>query len=318
MKSIAVVMVGYSRPDKLSMSLGRLAQCEGVAECECYLFLDYPFRDGDSGLCEQMYTVAKTMRDTLLPNLVVVRRERNYGVPGNLISAITETFKIHDAVIFFEDDVLVSRTFISYMINALKMYEHDKRIFCINGYQMPMLHVPKYYKRTHDIYLSPRNSAWGFGIWKSRWENVDFSMSDWASFRRSNENMNRLQVAGCDVESMIDAQLAGRIHTWDVQCTYHMAKNNMFAIEPCFSMTKNIGFGKDGFHCSQNEPLYLRQRYYNFNPKLESDLPVCNAIIKQFRYCLVNPTFVGRIYRKIIRALMSFSNMNLDPIDLKV
>ena len=84
------------------------------------------------------------------------------------------------------------------------MYEDDKRIFCINGYQMPMLDIPKHYKRMHDIYLSPRNSAWGFGTWKNRWEAVDFSMGDWASFSSSSENLRRLQIAGYDVENMIN------------------------------------------------------------------------------------------------------------------
>ena len=312
----AVVSIGYSRFQTLEKSLFRLSQCEGVMEHDCYLYLDAPCREEDRVACDQMYTTAIGIKKHLLPHLQIVRREKNYGVPGNLISAISSTIDGYGKVIFFEDDVLVSKSFLSFMDVALDFYEGDARIFCINGYQIPYLNIPRSYP--FDVYLNPRNMAWGFGIWKDRWSKVDFAMTDWAGFKQNASNMKKLIQAGEDLPSMIESQLAGKIRTWDVQCSYHMVKSGLYAVEPRYGMTKNIGFGMaSGVHCGKPDPILATQRYYNFKPRLCAGLQPDKDLLKLFRHSLIDFRIHGRILRRVKRMLRRWGAPNNEPIEVE-
>ena len=294
-----VVMIGYSRVATLARSLTCLSKCESVGERPLLLYLDAPYREEDRQDCERMYLAACDIRATILPGLQVIRREKNYGVPGNLLAAVRENLDQYGSVIFFEDDVCVSRTFLTYMDQALSFYENDNRIFCINGYKSPYISVPRSYP--YDIYLTPRNMAWGFGVWKDRWDRVDFAMSDWDEFKSDNGKLNSLRGAGCDLESLIESQLSGRVHTWDVQCTYHMVKNGLYAIEPRWSMTRNIGFGVGGLHCSRRIAAFSRQRFYDFHPMLLRDIKTDESLLKQIRFSHNDPRLYSRLIRKLKR-----------------
>lgn len=312
----AVVTIGYSRCFTLEKSLERLAECFGVNEHDCYLFLDAPYRACDYEKCEKMAAVAETVRRKCIPQLKIIQRERNYGVPGNLIAAITETLKRYESVVFFEDDVLVSRTFLKYMDHALDLYRNDDRIFCINGFKSPYLTIPKQY--SFDVYLNPRNMAWGFGVWANRWNKVDFGMSDWGEFSKDSTNLAKLDYAGCDIKGLIESQLKGNVHTWDVQCSYHMVKNSLYAVEPRYSLTKNIGFGENGgVHCGRTDAVLSAMKYYNFLPDLPRSLDVSATLLDRFKNSTMDFSIAGRVVRKLRRVVSLFGRCNNVPCEVK-
>lgn len=296
-----VAMVGYSRGWTLSRSLDRIAECAGVQDRDIYLYLDAPGCDEDVPACDEMRQVAEAKRATALPRLHVIRRMRNYGVPGNIIGAITEVVNRFGRVIFLEDDVCVSRTFLTYMDEALDLYEADARIFCINGHHPVTAVLPLFFR--DDVFLTLRNHAWGFGIWKDRWNAVDFEMRDWEVFKEDPRNLAKLTAAGCDLREMVEDQLAGRIHTWDVQCTFHMVQNGLFAVEPRRSMTKNIGFGENAVHCVSVEPYMMAARYYDFQPELPKHLTYHKSLTNSISHALVPQTLLERLHRKRLAIL---------------
>lgn len=310
-----VVMIGYTRVETLEKSIKRLSLCDGLNGRVLKLYLDAPYRPEDLVSCDEMYGTACILRDSILPQLQIIRREKNFGVPGNLLAAMRENLNLFGRVIFFEDDVCVSRTFLTFMDAALEKYEKDKRIFCINGYQSPYIHIPRDYMA--DVYLNPRNMAWGFGIWKDRWDEVDFEMRNWQEFCSDAQNVIRLNDAGVDLKGMIEAQLSDRIHTWDVQCSYHMVKNGLYAVEPRYGLTKNIGFGSGGVHCGVRNAALNFQRYYNFSPVLVESLMVDSRIVRQLKYACCDPRIVFRIVRKIKRIWWEFGPKFEDPLDVR-
>lgn len=309
-----IVTIGYSRYRTLQKSLTRLSECHGIEEHDCFLFLDAPYCESDCIACDRMIDVARQIKEQRIPNLQIIKRTHNYGVPGNLLSAISDVIERYGKIIFFEDDVLVSRTFLSYMDQALATYEKDKRIFCINGYKSPYLSVPRGY--SYDVYLNPRNMAWGFGTWKDRWSDVDFYMKDWAIFQSDTGKLSRLDSTGCDLRGLIEAQLSGIIHTWDVQCTYHMVKHNLYAIEPRYSLTKNIGFGiNGGVHCHRGDPVLEKQQFYDFMPCLPSSLRVDPILAQRFKNSIQDKRLIGRFIRKLKRYIAEFQSYHYEPKD---
>lgn len=275
-----VVMVGYSRAWTLRKSLKNLSECYGLGDRDIYFFQDAPCRSEDIPKAEAMHQVAVEAKNTILPHLTIVRREKNLGVPGNLLSAVRETMDRYGRIIFFEDDVLVSKTFVQYMDEGLKTYERDPRIFCVNGYVNKPYRIPSWYKR--DVYLNTRNSAWGWGSWKDRWDKVDFGLKNWEELKNDKAFLAKLHGAGCELYGTAEGVVSGRVKTWDVQCTVCMALNGLYAVDPRHNLTRNIGFGSEGVNCTGDIPN--RTKYYNFRPRCEANLEPIPELLRQFPY----------------------------------
>ena len=139
-------------------------------------------------------------------------------------------------------------------------------------------------------------------------------MSDYKDFVRDAKNVEAIDATGVGLRSMLDSQLAGNLHTWDIQCAYHMAKDRMWAVEPRLAMTKNIGFG-GGVHAKGGR-LYRGDpaKYWDFWPRLERDIKPDGRIVRQFRHAYFNPNVFVRIWKRVRKAIMMFSPLHDEPL----
>ena len=307
-----LAIFAFNRTGTLEKVLASLARCEnltGGGRRACYVFIDGARTDGshddDVAKVEAVRGLVERFRTTHFPTLRIVTRACNLGTAANIRQGVSQMLDQEGRVVVVEDDILVSRFFLDYMDEALEKYNDDPRIWCVNGYHYRVLKVPRCYP--YDVYLTPRHGAWGWGTWKDRWDAVDFTLADWPAFKREAGNMERVDRAGIDVKGMLDAQFAGTLGTWDVQCTYHIVKNGMWAVEPRLALTKNIGFGAGGIHCSFDDTLVSRARYYDFKPMLPSLGELQSPpekLSRQFPYMVISPFLGTRIVRKLQRCIL--------------
>lgn len=307
-----IVMISYNRPELVRLTMKNVSLANGAANHEIFMFIDGPRNENDKSKQDEIHSIVMSYQKKL-PGLAIIRRDVNYGCRGNIVDAISTTVSKYGKVIVIEDDVLISRTFLEYMDEALAFYEDDKSIWSINAYQSPNLRIPRDYP--YDVYLDPVNMCWGWGTWADRWKQVDFDMKDWASSRTDPELIARLNRAGRQLLRMIELQAAGVLKTWDVQCAYHVAKNGLMSIEPRFQLSKNIGFSArvGGEHNSTQMPSIARQPYYNFRPKLVHDLVHDPRIFQQFEWIGTPKNLMWRIVRKLKRGFAYLKPENLEP-----
>ncbi len=307
-----VVMIGYARVRTLELSLNRLAGCPGVGKRDVYLYLDAPAVAAHQSDCGLMYQCAERIRQSRLPNLQIIRRTQNYGVPKNQIASISEILNRYGRCIFFEDDILVSDTFLDYMDRALELYSSDRRIFCVNGY------TPYYYvgRPNKDVYLSPCLSAWGVGLWADRWNEVDFELEDFFTETKADQKLkDEIFRRRPDVFGMLSAISLKQLKTWDTQCIYSMAKNGQYAITPKYQLTKNIGYGKDGLHCAYN-PFYAHLKYYNFKPNLTKGVRIDEYMLKRYTAWSGKKFSTRNVYRFLLKFLNRYTSEHLEPVTL--
>jgi len=270
MKKTPVAVIGFLRKDVLEVTLRNLSLAEGVLERDICVYLSAPRNEADVPQTTAVRQMVEEFKRTTLPNIIITLREKNEGASKNICAAITDTVHREEGrAIIIEDDVLVSRTFLRYMDAALDYYENDKRIWCINGYQNPHLKIPKDYP--YDVYLNPINMAWGWGVWRDRWEAVDFDVSDWLEVKKNPELLARIERAGSHIPSLMDCCVAGDRGSWDAQCSYFVAKNGLYCVEPRYSETKNNGMCTAGaVHKGYPNGTISKQKYYNFVPRFQS------------------------------------------------
>ena len=307
-----IVMISYNRPDFVRLSMNNVALANNSANHDIFMFVDGPRNDGDKVKQDEIFEIVESYQKQL-PKLTIIRRERNYGCRGNIVDAISTIITRYGKAIIIEDDILISRTFLDYMDIALDFYKNDKSIWSINAYQSPNLKIPKDYP--HDVYLDPVNMCWGWGTWEDRWNQVDFDLRDWKTDRENPDIISKLNRTGRHFINMIDAQAEGRLKTWDVQCLYHVVKNGLMSIEPRYQLSKNIGYSvtAGGEHNKTDLPLISRQKYYNFCPKLVSDLNHDQRILSQFEWLMCPKNIYDRVYRKLKRIMAYLKPENLCP-----
>lgn len=310
-----IVMISYNRPSFVRLSINNVALADGVGNHDIFMFIDGPKSEKDKIKQDEIFAIVESYKKQL-PKLTIIRRNRNYGCRDNIVDAISTIITRYGKAIIIEDDILISKTFLDYMDEALDLYKNDKSIWSINAYQLPNLKIPVDYP--YDVYLDPVNMCWGWGTWVDRWNQVDFALKDWEVERENPIVLSRLNRAGRHFLDMINAQYDGRLDTWDVQCLYHVVKNGLMSIEPKFQLSKNIGFDPmvGGVHHNIASPLFSRQRYYNFRPKLVPNLTHDMRIFEQFEWIKIPKNIYVRIYRKLQRVLAYLKPLNMQPRDM--
>ena len=315
-----VAVIGFLRKDLLEATLRNLSLADGVQEREVFVYLSAPRNDADKPKTDAVRELAESFRKTTLPNMTIVPRDRNEGASINIRAAVSDTVSRSEGrAIVIEDDVLVSRTFLRYMDAALDRYESDSRVWCINGHKNPHLRVPKSYP--YDVYLNPINMAWGWGTWRDRWEAVNFDISDWSETLKDPGLMARLNAAGSHLPLLLGCCASGDSGTWDAQCSYHMVKNGLYAVESRWSQVKNNGMGTAGaVHTSRPNGTISKQKYYNFIPEFadyEEMMRMQGPWMHRFQYSVRDRRPVHFALRCARRLCKSFIGpVNNEPLEL--
>lgn len=307
-----VVMIAFNRPDLLSRTMRNVSLAEGAGERDITMFIDGPRNKEDAIKQDEIERLVRSYQG-ILPRLKIVRREKNLGCRGNIVDAITTVINEAGRAIVIEDDILISRTFFRYMDAALIHYENDKRIWCINAFRNRYLKIPK--SCLADVYLHPQNMCWGWGTWKDRWGAVDFDMKSWPAYREEPKNIEALKNVSYLLPSMLEAQYAGRLKTWDVQCSLHIVQNGLYAIEPRYALSKNIGHGSESEHCNADNAAISTARYYNFLPKFPEAITPMVEIIQQLPDVEVSRSKCIRAFRKLQRLVWSFGPSHDEPLE---
>ena len=218
--------------------------------------LVYVFQDGPREHRDEDIKMCKLVRDVIMSDinwdceLYTYFSEKNRGCRDAIIYAITEVLNKHESVIVVEDDIITSPAFYSYMTKALKYYRDRKTVFSISGYSHSpeKIQVPKDYD--YDVFTSPRLFNWGWGTWKDRWEQTDWSMSYYDRLIQHPYECLAFNRGGDDMMEMLKDEYEGKSSAWDIQFAFAHFYNHAVSIVPCISYTHNIGMDGSGTHCN--------------------------------------------------------------------
>lgn len=257
MKELApVVLFVYNRPWHTEQTLKALSDNIFADQSILYVFIDGPkinATEEDKRKIEKVYEIIKSKQ--WCKDVIIFKNERNKGLANSIIDGVTQVVNKHGKVIVLEDDLLTSKYFLKYMNEALMFYEEDYRIMSISGYNHPkkVLKIPKKYKK--DIYLSLRNSSWGWGTWQDRWNLVDWNVSEIKKQLCDKKLQKDFNEGGGDLFRMLIDQLTGKIDSWSIRFTYSHFKNKKYALYPVLSYVQNIGLDGTGTHFSGTKKL---------------------------------------------------------------
>jgi hypothetical protein len=303
-----IVLFAYNRPRHTRQTLEALAANEGAIESDLFIYSDGPKTTDD---VEAVRMVREHLRTTTgFRSVTLVEREQNTGLADSVLAGVTEVLTRFDSVVVLEDDLLTTSNFLSFVNAALSTYEQRPDVFSVTGYNYP-LQIPPSYRE--DAYLSYRSSSWGWGTWRDRWEQVDWSVSDYGEFVEDPRAQELFRRGGDDLPQMLDMQMSGKLDSWSIRFDYAHYKHHAFCVHPVLSKVQNIGFDGSGVHCDYSDDYLVEldpgDRPFRLRPDLELDASVQRAFDRKFRPGTVSALRSSglRRGRQLMRRLVPFA-----------
>ena len=277
-----IVLFVYNRLYHTQQTVEYLQKNDLAQQSKLFVFSDGPKNEEGRKTVEEVRAYLRTIDG--FKNITITEREKNLGLANSVITGVTEVIDRFDKVVVMEDDLVSSRNFLSFINEALEFYKNDKRIFSVTGLNYP-ISIPKTYK--HDVYLSYRESSWGWGTWRDRWDLADWEVKDFSEFLKDKRSQKLFNRGGDDLTNMLVSQMKGEIDSWAIRWCYAHFKNNAYCLGPVISKIQNIGIDGSGTHCGASDKydvdLDQDLRKIEFPRNLEIDESVIQEFAKMFK-----------------------------------
>jgi hypothetical protein len=239
-----VALFVYNRPDHTRRTVEALQRNELASQSDLFVFADGARSQKGTAAVQQVRRFIRGIDG--FRSTTIIERDRNFGLATSVIDGVSQLMRNFDRAIAVEDDLLTSSDFLTYINKALDRYESEQRIFSVSGFNYPIAAPAAY---SFDAYLAYCPMCWGWGMWKNRWQTIDWSARDFPVFITDREEQKRFNRGGDDLTWMLARQMAGKIDSWDIIWAYSHFKHDAFALLPVVSKVYNTGFDKSGIHC---------------------------------------------------------------------
>lgn len=310
MQTYAIALFAFNRPDLLQQTLRALSTNDLADAASLTIFCDGPRHEKDEPGTRAVRALAKKAQN--FASLEVVEHPKNMGCANSIINGLTEMFRLHERLIVIEDDIVTSPYTIRFLSESLARYADNEKVFNIAAWSPPHIIRQLSNSYSYDVYAIPRFNCWGWASWRDRFQDIDWEVKDYQTFKVSPQLRKAFNSGGEDLSPMLDMQMAGKINSWAIRADYARFKKNMLGINPVRSYTLNIGIGS-GTHTTRNTT------YWNSDisraiehPRFIDDVNIDSKIHQIYHTCYNGEkrSFPVRAINKLSRIL---SKKNLIP-----
>jgi hypothetical protein len=185
-------------------------------------------------------------------NIFIKFSKTNLGLYKNLTKGISYVLTKYNSVIVLEDDLVVDKNFLNFMINSLEKFKNKKNILQISGYSYPINY------NSSDAYFLNLTSCWGWATWSDRWwafikfskdkklirqvyNNIKYDCN-----KKSNFNIN----GSYNYLKMLKKQLTSQFNSWGILFYLFSFHKNFLNLFPPSTLVENRGFDGSGSHKS--------------------------------------------------------------------
>lgn len=276
---IATILFTYNRSRHTKQVLDALASNNVLPE---KLFI---FQDGiKQGLKKDEWMMVKEIIHNVdFCPVEIIESETNKGLARSIVDGVDFALQFYDAVIVLEDDCVPAPSFMKFMYQSLEKYEMCNQVYCVSGYAWNIALKPDEY----DAYFNGRISSWGWGTWRSRWQQY---VQDNQIIKRLSGNIDgsrKLASWGKDLPTMLAGRMNGKNDSWAVYWALGVIEKGGLCLCPYKSLISNVGFDGTGTHCGvgENHINDLNTEvieHFNLPESLEIQSRVCKAFSSLF------------------------------------
>lgn len=297
LKLSPIALFCYSRLIHLKKTLHSLKSNPESKYSDLYIYSDFPKNTDELTKVTEIRAYLKTLSG--FKSITVIEREKNFGLSQSILSGVSKVLELHGTVIVLEDDLELSPYFLSYMAEALALYQDNPQVASIHGYTLPVK------SKLPGTFFLKGADCWGWATWKRAWNTFE---QDGEFLLKNLIQKNRTCEFDLDGyvgnTQMLKDQIAGKNDSWAIRWHASCFLNNMLTLHPGRSLVKNIGLEGTGQHCVKDFALDTQ---LSFEPpvlkKIEpSESQEALIAYKQF-YKSQRKSFLVRTIKSILKRL---------------
>ena len=257
MKKAPIIIFSYNRIDHLKKTIISLKKNYLSKESDLLIFSDGSKNSSDK---KKIYKIRKYLKKiTGFKKVQIFKSEKNKGLSKSIIEGLNQVFKEYSSAIILEDDLIVSKFFLTYMNDGLNYYENDKKVISIHGYSYP------YIKNTIDpeYFFLKGADCWGWATWSESWNIFEKNGK-----KLKEEIINKNKVKEFNFNNsfnymkMLSNQIQGKNNSWAIRWYASAFLKNKLTLYPKNSFVKNIGIDGSGTHGYEDDNKF---NIKNFN-----------------------------------------------------
>lgn len=249
MRSLApIVYFAYNRPVHTRSTLEALSNSALADQSSLWIYIDGAKPNATAETLANIEEVKKIAAEKKWCGEVhIVQAPANKGLFRSIVDGITAQVNQFGKVIVMEDDVLVSQDFLTYMNDALDLYENDTQVMHISGFSRAEFTAVPIKEST---YFFNHTSCWGWATWKRAWDkfNPDALAVKKAVAKKGNIkklNMDNTFEMFWGLKAIADKKFQSWNTIWH-SCVF---LNDGFCLHPTRSLVSNIGHDGSGTNC---------------------------------------------------------------------
>lgn len=286
-----ILLFMYNRPSHTRQTLEALLKNKLCSESELFVFSDGYKKETDKKEVEEVRKIIHSIDGFRKIN--IIENTHNLGLAKNIINGVTRVIEEYGKVIVLEDDLVTSPYFLTFMNEALDMFENENRIGHIHGYCYPLPELP-------ETFLIKWTGSWGWATWKRAWQlfNPDGrALLDEINSRKLSRSFDF--NGKYPYTRMLQRQINRKNDSWAIRWNASLFLKDMLSVNAGKSLVKNIGFDGSGTH-SSSQDIYATNLYPG---RLSIDIPAIeesqSARKSIERYYVKTNSFWAKVKRRI-------------------
>jgi len=254
-----VAIFAYRRVDTLAKTLAALENCHGFNGSIVHVFSDAG-ESGRANTVDDVMQVREFLREWCeRTGAFLHEASSNKGLRASIIDGVSSILEQQERVIVLEDDIVVSRTFLKFMNEALEAYAGRNDIVQISGNIVP-------HKRTlPPIGLLRMPACWGWATWRRAWRHYrDDAASLLVDIKSKDPYAFDMDDTYANLEAL-EKNATAQLNTWFVRWYASVFLQDGLTAYPGRTLTRNIGFDVVGTNCRPGPGTrrFSRQRIHD-------------------------------------------------------
>jgi hypothetical protein len=291
---IAIALFAFNRPSHLEKCLESLKTNMEARLSDLTIFVDGPRNLEDRPLVDEVLNISREVKG--FKSTRIIESPKNKGLSKSIIDGVTNILKESETVIVLEDDLIVSKYFLSFMQSGLVKFKQDTRVASIHGY------LPNLSEAIEQPFFLRGADCWGWATWRDRWEQSEWSGTVLHEDLKSNRLVSRFNFDGAyNYLGMLERQISGENDSWAIRWHASMYTQNRLTLYPNKSLVVNIGMDGSGRHSSSSteyDTVLTQNAVILGNIPIEED----ERVRKLFKKFFIRNKKINK-GRRILRAL---------------
>lgn len=237
-----IIIFAFNRIDILKQMIESLLDNKEVKDSDLFVFVDGARCKEEEKKVIIVQSYLKSISG--FKHIEYFFAKENKGLGQSIIDGVSQIINKYGKAIILEDDLILSKNFLSFINQGLNRYKDEKNVFSICGYTNKIKLPPHY---SYDAYFCTRSSSWGWGTWADRWNSVDWDLTDWNKYTTQAKSFNRW--GGSDCWKMLNDWRNGKNESWAIRFCFTQFLQNKLSLFPIISKVQNFGFDGNGTNC---------------------------------------------------------------------